>query len=297
MSTQTDSTIQICPESSLTAPMDRNKEIKFKLDHTTPPLTNEQTKKAVESLNCNSHITRFPKVERRFADPPLMNQAIGLVSFVPAKGATPNPQGVYGFAKLRGNFASELEANDQAERIIRSVDSYHKIYHTYVGRPFPITVSSEYSKDVSEVDMNREMKEAFAEDVKKKREKEQREIEEIKEREKLLLEDVKKAEEDPSDHYTTLMVKRAQLSWTYLETEKKMNQMVDLIARARREIAEIDEKDPTLRETYYNKYMDARKAANLPTDRESADQSFMKFLVEDAVIPAVDVAYKKLYEN
>ena len=30
-------------------------------------------------------------------------QRIGLLSFVPAKGATPNSKGIYGFAKMRGN--------------------------------------------------------------------------------------------------------------------------------------------------------------------------------------------------
>ncbi len=284
-------------ENTLTSPPDRNLDQKFRLDQGAPKLTESQVEDALQTLSVKSFVERFPQVERRFVDPPLMNQNIGLISFVPAKGASPNEHGVYGFAKLRGNFVSEEDAESQAERIVRNVDSYHKIFHTYVGRPFPITISSDYSKEVSDVEMKQEMKTAFAEDIKKKREQEQKEIEDIKNREQELLADVKKTEEDAGDRYTTLMVKRAQLSWTYLETEKKLYQMVSLIARARREIKEMDEKDAVLRQNYYNKYLQARKAANLPTDRQSMDESFMKFLVEDAVIPAVDEEYRKLYES
>ncbi|NBT86524.1 MAG: hypothetical protein EBT45_08565, partial [Alphaproteobacteria bacterium] len=112
--------------------------------------------------------------------PVLDMQKIGLVSFVPAKGAKPNDRGIYGFAKLRGNFANEAEANERAEFLIKTHDSYHQIYHTYVGRPFPITSSSDYSKEINRVELNKQMTEAIGQDVKEKREKEQREIEEIK---------------------------------------------------------------------------------------------------------------------
>lgn len=261
-----------------------------------PPLTDSEVKKALPELNVTSFVERFPQVERRFADPPVDSQRIGLVSFVPAKGATPNEAGIYGFAKLRGNFASEVEANERAEFLIRNVDSYHQIYHTYVGRPFPLTTSSDYSKEVTKVDLQKEMSTSISDDVRKKREKEQRDIEEIKNRERELLEDVKKApEENKDDYYTTLRVKKAQLVWTYNETEKKLKQMAGSIAKARYEIEEYDQKHPELKESYYNRYMEARKQAGLTTEKVEADQSFMKFLVEDLHIPAVEAEYNRLY--
>uniref|UniRef100_A0A6C0EK07 Uncharacterized protein n=1 Tax=viral metagenome TaxID=1070528 RepID=A0A6C0EK07_9ZZZZ len=282
-------------ENTLTAPSDKNPDTKLEIEQGLPPLTNEQAKEAVKELSDTSFVERFPAVERRYADPPIDMQKVGLISFVPAKGAKPNEKGVYGFAKLRGNYATPEEASERAEHLIRNVDSYHQIYHTFVGRPFPLTNSSDYSKEVERIDLRKETASAIAEDVKKKREKEQREIEEIKEREKELLEDVKKDKENIDDHYTTLHVKKAQLTWTFVETSKKLKQMVGLIAKARHEINVLDQENSELREKYMEKYIDARRRAGLPTDGVDTEESFMKYLVEDHVIPEVDAEYKRLY--
>jgi hypothetical protein len=284
-------------ENTLTAPSDRNSDSKFQLEADVPELTNEQLKQAMKDLNNTSFVENYPQVERRFADPPLQFQKIGLISFVPAKGAKPNEQGVYGFAKLRGNFASDEEASEHAERLVRNVDSYHQIYHTFVGRPFPLTTTSDYSKEVHRVDLQKEASSAISDDIRKKREKEQKDIEEIKNREKELLEDVKKTEENRDDHYTTLRVKKAQLTWTYVETEKKLQQMAGLIAKARYELEQLDKNYPELKDTYYNKYLEARRQAGLSTDKVETAQNFIKYMVEDVTIPAVDQEYNLLFGN
>ncbi len=286
---------QVPTESSLTAPEDRNKEVKlsreaFESLKATPPLTNSQTTQAVSEL---SH-KNFPRVERRFIDPPMDLQQIGLFSFVPAKGATPNERGIYGFAKIRGVYAGENGANERAEFLIKNVDSYHQIYHVRVGHPFPVTTTSDFSEDIKRVEINKELKDANTEDIRKKREKEQKDIDEIKEREKALLADVEK-KEVISDHYTTLRVKKAQLSWTFAETEKKLHQMAGLIAKARKEIEDIDKTNPELQHEYRDKYMEARRQAGFTEERDKADASFMKYLVEDIRLPAVDVEYDRLY--
>jgi predicted S18 family serine protease len=123
----------------------------------------------------------------------------------------------------------------------------------------------------------------------------EKEIEEIKEREKTLLEDVKKTEENRDDHYTTLRVKKAQLTWTYAETEKKMVQMCGLIAKARHEIEELDKVYPELKDVYYQKYMDARRQAGFTSEKATNDQSFMKYLVEDIKLPSVEAEYQRLF--
>ena len=282
-------------ESTLTTPEDRENK-NFKLDTNHEPLSDKQTKSAMKKLNTDV----FPEVERRYTDPVIDLQKIGLFSFVPARGATPNQQGIYGFAKLRGNFATENEANERAENIIRNVDSYHQIYHTYVGRPFPLTVSSDFSREVSRVDLKKELSSAVNDDVKKKRDKEQKEMEEIKQREKELLDDVKNDqdnEQNREDVYTTLRVKKAQLSWTYIETEKKLQQMCGLIAKTRREIEDLEQRQPELKTTYYQRYVEARKQAGLSVSTDTVDTSFMKYLVEDVSITAVDAEYKKLFES
>ena len=112
-------------ENSLTCPEDRDLTDKWRPDQTAPVLNQEQSVEALKVLNNTSFTDKFPRVERTYADPILPMQYIGLISFTPAKGATPNENGVFGFAKLRGNFSSEIEANERAEFIIRNVDSHH----------------------------------------------------------------------------------------------------------------------------------------------------------------------------
>lgn len=269
-------------ESSLTTPSDRDINNKWKPDTLSDPLTREQTIEAVKELNITSFVERFPKIDRTYADPPVNLQNYGLISFIPAKGAKPNHEGIYGFAKLRGNFNSEMEASQRAETIIKTVDSFHKIYTTYVGRPFPLTESSDYSADTTEIDIRNATTKSMSSDIKKKKQEEQQTINEIKDREKELLADTSKDEEDPKELYTTLRVKKAQLSWTYLEHMKKMEEVKQIIIKTRKEIAELETKDSSFKEEYYQKYLDARKASGLSISKQEQDTSFMKFLVEDA---------------
>ena len=77
----------------------------------------------------------------------------------------------------------EQEADQRAEFLIRNVDSYHQIYHTYVGRPFPMTASSKYSAETNEIDIRKEMTESISNDVKQKKQDELKTVQEIKKRE------------------------------------------------------------------------------------------------------------------
>ena len=51
----------------------------------------------------------------------------------------------------------------------------------------------------------------------------------------------------------------------------------------------MNEKYPEYQNTYYEKYMQARKDAGLKETTEQADANFIKFLVEDEPIPGIDV--------
>ena len=270
-------------ENSLTAPSDRNPDRSYKPNQGNINLSEDEVVNAMDSLNNNSYVKRFLKVERRYADPVDPMQRVGLISFVPARGATPNDKGIYGFAKLRGNFATNTEANEKAEYLIRNVDSYHQIYHAYVGRPFPLCTTSDYSGESIEIDIRNNMKESISDNIKKKKKDEMKTMDEIKDREKELIEDTSKEEQDPADLYTTLRVKKAQLSWTYLETMKKVDEMKNSIIKARKEIEDMDEKDTSYKEVYLNKYLEARKKTGL--DVTNMKDSFMKYMVEDAELP------------
>ena len=269
-------------ESSLTTPQDRNLENKWKPDQSVSPLTNEQTIEALKDLNITSFVEKFPKVDRTFADPSISMQNYSLFSFIPAKGASPNEQGIFGFAKIRGTYQSELEASQRAEYLIRNVDSYHKIFTVYTGRPFPLTESSDYSSEVSEVDIKKDMAKNISHSIKDKKEEELKEIREIQQREKNLIEESKREEVDPYDEYITQRVKSAQLQFTYLEHQKKMAEVKEIILKTRKVIAEMDETHPTYRDSYYDKYMQARKDAGIKEDEKDTQANFIKFLVEDA---------------
>lgn len=275
-------------ESSLTSPEDRDITKKWKPDQFQPPLTNEQAVIAIETLNNTAFTDKFPKVDRTYADPAIALQNIGLISFVPAQGASPNSNGVFGFAKLRGNFASEIEANQRAEYLIKNVDSYHQIYHTYVGRPFPITVSSNYSAETTEIDIRKETTKTISNSIKEKKELEQQQVKDIKEREELLLAESKRESPDEYENYITLRVKKAQLSFTYLEHLKKLDEIKNIILKTRKEVDQMDSENPTFKNTYYEKYMKAREDAGIKESKEESQDNFIKFLVEEAVLPGID---------
>ena len=203
-------------------------------------------------------------------------QAYGLFSFVPSRGAKPDKHGIYGMAKLRGNFNTKEEADERAETIVRDVDSYHKVYCTYVGRPFPCTVNSKYSAETSEIDIKKDTTNVISQDIKAQKSGDKKEIREIEKRTEELYEDTSK-EDDPYDTYITLQVKRAQLTWTYNEHKNKMEEIKNIIIKTRKEITALDEEYESYKTTFYDKYMEARKKSGLP----ETDESFVKYLCAD----------------
>ncbi len=265
-------------QNSLTSPSDMDPEKPYRPDSNANPLTVEETNEAFKELYVGDFITKFPKRERAYADPIYSNQVYCLHSFVPSHGAKPDKDGVYGMIKFRGTFPNQEEATARTEYLIRNVDSYHTLYLGWAGRPFPATVDSKYSAEKSEVDIRKKTTEIISKDIKEKKAEEKRTVDDIKEREKNLLDSAREEkEEEPAEVYTTLRVKKAQLIWTYLETMKKVEQMKESIIQARKDIEEMNAKDPEFEKAFYDKYMEARRTSHLPDD----DESFMKYLLED----------------
>lgn len=267
---------------SLIAPADRVSN-QLKLSKETIP--ENEVALAVQTLNKD---IRFTQVERYYADPAIYGQNIALVSFIPARGAKPDKDNIYGMMKVRGVFGSEQEANDRAEYIIKNVDSYNEIFHTHVGRPFPITTSDIYSNEIQTIDIKQKTTDVICNDILIKKKNEKQEIEQMKEREKTLLEESKKAQDDsPLDEfeqYITQQVKRAQLIWTYKETFTKMKQMKESIHKSSSIIKEMQEENPDFLNKYKEKYYQARKEANLKDEDEN---SFLKYLgkdLEDSIV-------------
>ena len=268
-------------EGSLTAPSDRDQTKRWR-PTMAAPLTDTEMKDAAVDLINTSYVTNYTRAERSYADPVLPNQLLGLISFTPAKDAKPNKNGIYGFCKLRGNYATLMDADNRAEFLVRNHDSYNQINTCYVGRPFPLTESRKFSDDIMEVDLNKEAAESMSSAIKRQQKKDAREMKEIQDREKLLKEDVKKRPgDDPFEDYITTRVKRAQLVWNYKEHQKKMLEVKDLIIKCREKIVVMDEEHPDFDGKYFDKYRNARIDAGLDETTEQTEQNFMKYLVKD----------------
>jgi len=251
-----------------------------------PPLTEKELGEALES---KVKSLMFPQIDRQYADPPLMNQKICLVSFIPSSGARPDSDNIYGMMKVRGVFATEEEANERAEMLIRNHDSYHEIFHAFVGRPFPVTNEEGFEKELQTIDIRKKTVKLISEDILSKKREEEKEVREMQDREKNLLDQSKRAKEDlpedPYDIYITDQVKRAQLIWTYRETMKKCLQMKDIIKTTNETIAKTEADHPEFLDQYRDKYMAARKEAGL--EEKQDDDSFIKYLGVDQ-LPGLD---------
>ena len=272
-------------DSSLTCPEERTGD--WKPGNGTTQLTDEDSRNAVSELESKELL--FPIRDRHLCDDQLQFQNIGLISFVPCAGAKPNEKGIYGFAKLRGNFSTEDEASKRAEYLIRTSDSYHKIFHTFVGKPFPITESSDFSVEAQNIDIRNEAAKATSTSIRKKRDDEIAQIKEIERREQELKDDVAMEPEDvdPLDRYITLKVKTAQLTWTYLEHLKKMAEVREVLIKAREQTKEMDEKSPEYNKAYFDKYQKAREVSGLETNTDSSE-NFIRYMVEDVDLPGID---------
>jgi len=268
-------------ESSITTPEDRDRENRWKPDQFVPPLNDVEFKHAVNQVSDASFIDKFSKVDRTYADPLIPLQNISLFSFMPAKGSSPNENGIYGFAKIRGTFSTELESNQRAEYIIRNVDSYNKIQHVYTGRPFPVTLDSKYSAESNEIDIRKDMAKTVSQNIKDKKDEEYKTMQEIKKKEEELLDDSKKEEIDPYDDYVTQRVKYAQLAFTYLQHQKKMAEVKEIIIKTRVKIKDMDVDFPDFKNSYYDKYMEAREKAGIKESKMDAEDNFIKYMVED----------------
>lgn len=263
-------------QNTLTAPADRDNTHLF--DFNKPSLTDEQTENAIKDLVNKEHTKMYPQDEKAFADPSIDDQDYCLVSFIPSVTAKPDKDGIFGMIKIRGTYNSLEKCDKRSEFLIKNIDSVHNIYYAGVGKPFPITNSSNFSKDINKI----KIQEKLAQEHQYQQKKEEREIQEIKDREKEILEQ-NKTDTQPQisdlEKYITNRVKKAQLTWTYLETIKKLDGMKKSILNAREEIEKLDESDPTLKENYLERYNASLKKVNL----EQQTESFVQYIDKDPI--------------
>lgn len=261
-------------QTSLTAPSDRSNG-KYRSDRGAPSLMGQDAENAVNDLTSTFVVDNYPRRERFFADPDFNNQIYALFSFVPSMGATPDKDGIFGMAKIRGVTSDLPSADERAEFLIRNIDSCHKVFTTYVGKPFPVTTVSRFSADQNKIDIRKKAIEIVGADIRQKRLDNDREMREMKERENKLLNEQEEKGEDPLERYIVLNVKRAQAIWTYVENMKKLKSILRTIQNSEKEYKDMDAEDLTYKARYRQRYVEARKSSGL---KVSDDDTFMRYL-------------------
>ena len=223
-------------------------------------LTAEQLESAQELKNTNFMKLEFPRSRKVRVDPELNHQRFALISFIPSKNATPDEDGCFGVAKVRGVFANIEEADEWANNLIRNYDSYAEIDFVPVGREFPIMADNMvYVRETREVDVRKILDKTTKEYLDKKREQEKQQIEEIKQRQKELQELPQEEDKDSIDYYIKLRVKRATSLMRKDEARAVMNQCAQVIDATGVELNEVEEKHPEYAKEYLEQYEKALK--------------------------------------
>lgn len=242
-------------------------------------LTDQETNEAfgVQSVNA------WPKVNRRVVDPVAEGTPqYVLFSFVKAPGCTPDESGFYGVAKIRSQaFHTVEEAHEKAKQIIKDVDSTNSIFTCRVGHPFPL-VETGHAQTTDEIDVyGSKIEKAIAENVKEKRTTQRQEMKEIKEREAALRNDVSH-EMDPEEKYVEQRVKLAHIRYALEEHKRKEQECRELENTCKKWLVKQKKKHPTYEQTYFDRYLEARKQAGIPDDAEMS--GFMKFMKDPIML-------------
>lgn len=218
-----------------------------------PKLTGEELTCAVSDLV----VDKYARVDRRFSDKPLRGQNYALFSFNPSNGAQPDTDGIYGFIKVRGAFNRIEEAEEKSKELIQYF-SANQIFICEVGSPTPLQnrCSKENVVEINHPDREEEENLKYADLVKEQTKKEKQQIEEIKKKVEILKEDVSKDpnEKEPIQKYLELNQKRATGAYLYTQHLEKLEEMKTIVLSARKQIAEMDEKHPELKEEFVEHY-------------------------------------------
>jgi hypothetical protein len=232
-------------------------------DPSRKPLKKEELQNAKEYLIHKDYTKlSFPRKSKFRIDPSIPGQFMGLLSFIPSSGSTPDAEGCFGVVKFRGAFSTEKEADQYAEMLLREHDSFADIDYVLIGRDFPLMKdNSMYVKETREVDVRKKVEETVKEHVANKREEERKQIETIEKRQAELLnpstEDLKEKSITTLDYYIELRVKKAHALMTIKEAEKRIEEAKKVVEEAQKDISDLDNSNPEYKEKYLEQYKNA----------------------------------------
>lgn len=245
-----------------------------------PCLTDKETKEATKELLVNI-IRKYPVLDKYYNDPELKNQDYCLHSFVPAKGAKPDKDGVFGMMKCRGTFATQKDAEERATYIIKNADSYHKIYTSFVGKPFPVTENSKFVEEINEIALKEKTDDVVSADIKSKAKEEKAVFEDLQKRKKEfeLLSNASMIED--IDEYITSMVTRGNMDVLIGDLDKKKKEYEKIRDKAFDFIKEADKENPDFRDKFIDIYMSKCKEVGIGEENNQILPHMRRYKVED----------------
>lgn len=239
------------------------------VDTTRDPLSADELTAARQTLVHKDFINlQFPRTRKVRSDPEIIGQKYALISFIPSAGATPDEDGCFGVAKVRGCFNTVDDADDKSDDLIRNFDSYAEIDVVYVGKEFPVMKNNEvYVKETREVDIRNILDKTTRKYLEEKRKKEKETIDDIKRRQKEIEETPEQEDKESLDYYIKVRVKRANALMRKNEANAVIKQCANVIEKTGVELADIEEKHPEFTETYLERYETVLKQSGInPTE-------------------------------
>jgi hypothetical protein len=245
------------------------------------PLTDDELVHAFEDL----YVDKYIKADRKYIDPEVSGQKYALFSFNPTSGSKPDEDGVYGFIKVRGAFNRLEEAEEKSKELIQ-YQSANQIFVCFVGSPTPLqsrVLNKENVVEVDHPDRERDENLKYSNLIKEQTTKEKHQIEEIKKKVEYLKEDVTKDpnEKEPLQIYLELNQKRATAAYLYTQHQEKLEEMKNIVLNSRRQISDMDQEHPNLKEEYLEHYKKTCEECGIDKAEDNMAVMIKKYFGED----------------
>lgn len=208
-----------------------------------------------EARSLNLVVKRNFICGQKVFDEPIINQLFGIFSFVPAKDATPNSNGIYGFGRIRGCHATLDDATDAAEKIVMTRDQLSTNVVVRVCAPFPICTDAEEHVPVDgglkTVDVSKDYSEASRQNAIEQKKKDEKVKEELQARKEALVEGV----EDVDDLHTYCVERSKLAHQATLISEMKRNikDMEDVLLERHEKRIVADLNNPTFQKEFIDR--------------------------------------------
>jgi hypothetical protein len=234
-------------------------------------LSNKQMREAEKTCIHTDYMKlKFPR-ERKFrVDPTVNGQQFCVISFIPSPGATPDKDKCFGVLKVRGSFATQHEAEQHAQHLLRKFDSYSDYDITYVGKDFPLMSDNAcFTQETTEVNLAAQVDDLTKGYMKSKKMEEARDRESVEKRHNKLIAKTKKNEDgqieaveqddedevlDDLEKYTQLRTKIAYAKQRMVECKQHYGEAQKALERFSGELDIADKENPAFRNQFLARY-------------------------------------------